>query len=475
MKSIDFSEKFEEFDLETLNLYPEELLYIRLSEFNNLDEQVFQFIKSAADKTSQVYISIPLDLNDSSVNALRFLTGIGIRGIALRAKINADKFINQLGQGQYHAGDRDLIDYYKQIRQVIDEEFKIVFEFQVDNDFRLLGSTIVGLNFEGMEWCCLNIELNPTPDLIYKFSELFEFLRFRRVFNLNVYFPFWKDSSYEWSLKTQNTFSSLREVHLDLSNRCTHSCVFCPLYGPDSIEALKRDGKLPDVVVKNMSMELDKDRVMKIIQTLPWTVTMMQFGGNGDPLMHPFAVDFIKLAKARGIRAVEMLSNMEYLEEDQIRELHKFGGKDIHSIHFFANISGGDPDTYVQTRPKQTKKNFEKIIRNLKLFTELRNQSNGNGVHFTIMCVVNKFNHDKLLSVAKMAVELGAARIWFKPMELHFEPGRKYILEKEDMIKFIPSLKESLEYLKDKPIELMQRDYCEKLIGKDFRDEYVRS
>ena len=91
------------------------------------------------------------------------------------------------------------------------------------------------------------------------------------------------------------------------------------------------------------------------------------------------------------------------------------------------------------------------------------------------MCVVNKFNHDKLLSVAKMAVELGAARIWFKPMELHFEPGRKYILEKEDMIKFIASLKESLEYLKDKPIELMQRDYCEKLIGKDFRDEYVRS
>jgi len=326
-----------------------------------------------------------------------------------------------------------------------------------------------------MEWCCLNVECNPTPELFYKFSELFEFLRFRRTFNLNVYFPFWKDNSYEWSLKTQNTFSSLREVHLDLSNRCTHSCVFCPLYGPDSIEALKKDGKLPDVVVKNMSMELDKERVMKIIQTLPWTVSLIQFGGNGDPLMHPFAVDFIKTAKARGISAVEMLSNMEYLEEDQIRELHKFGGKDKSSIHFIANISGGDPDTYIQTRPKQTKKNFEKIMRNLKLFTELRNQTNGHGVHFTIMCVVNKFNHDKLLSVAKMAVELGAAGLWFKPMELHFEPGRKYILEKDNMKKFISSLKEALEYIKDKPIELMQRDYCEKIILSDLEDEYVRS
>src|SRR5690606_31758880 len=138
-----------------------------------------------------------------------------------------------------------------------------------------------------------------TPVRAAQFRDVFEYVKIRGCNYLNIYFPFWKEESREWNIKTQNTFSGLEYVHLDISNRCTHSCTFCGLYGPDAIEDAKRrsGGKLTKEITDLMKMEINSEKCFKIIESLPWSMRLIQFGGYGDPLMHENAVNFMKAAR----------------------------------------------------------------------------------------------------------------------------------------------------------------------------------
>jgi wyosine [tRNA(Phe)-imidazoG37] synthetase (radical SAM superfamily) len=284
---------------------------------------------------------------------------------------------------------------------------------------------------------------------------------------MNIYFPFWTSFFREWDIKTQNTFSGLEFVHIDISNRCTHSCVFCGLYGPDAVEDTKRrsGGEIPEALKKYMKMEIDSDKCFNIIQSLPWSVKQIQFGGFGDPLMHENAVNFIAAARKRGFQ-VEMLSNMEYIEDTDVYNLHKLGGKNNFDLHFIANISGGTAENYIKTRPKQTEKHFNKIVHNISLFSQLRKENNNDGVHFTLMCVVNKLNCHNLLEVAELAHKIGAYRIWFKPMEIHAEIQKQIVPSKDLMAGMAKSLAQAIEFSEKHNIEVFQKDYCEQIISK---------
>jgi len=189
----------------------------------------------------------------------------------------------------------------------------------------------------------------------------------------------------------------------------------------------------------------------------------VQFGGFGDPLMHENAVNFIANVRRRGI-TVEMLSNMEYLDEKDILMLHKLGSSDKGALHFIANVSGGDAELYIKTRPKQTVMAFQKILDNLSMFTNLRKENNNSGVFFTIMCVVNKINCHDLVGLAELAVKTGASRLWFKPMEIHGQVHELYIPSTDLMKGMAKQLVEAMKIADANNIEVFQRDYCEEII-----------
>lgn len=71
-------------------------------------------------------------------------------------------------------------------------------------------------------------------------------------------------------------------------------------------------------------------------------------------------------------------------------------------------MSGGDLETYLITRPRQSKDSFENVVKNLRLLSKLRVENKGAGVYFALMCVVTKQNCDNLLEVAKLAQDVGA-------------------------------------------------------------------
>lgn len=447
-------------------LKPHELFYVRVKSLIDMPEEVFKLISKAVSFSSHVIVSIPGE-EFSHNNLTDELFKIGIKGFSLRYSHNVNKWLKHQGLGQFFSGDRDIIETYKLYLSKVPSGKELAVEFQVGDDTRILGPTITGLYELGSKWIVLNVEGEPTRERCLQMRDVFEYLKIRNCSRLNVYFPFWNSYFQEWDTKTQNTFSGLEHVHIDISNRCTHSCVFCGLYGPDAIEETKRrsGGEMPEVLKNHMKMEINSEKCLKIIESLPWSVKQIQFGGFGDPLMHENAVEFISAARKRGF-GVEMLSNMEYIDEADIHNLHKLGGKHTLDLHFIANISGGTAETYIKTRPKQTEKHYNKIVNNLKLFSKLRIENDNNGVHFTVMCVVNKFNCHNLLEVAELAHQIGATQIWFKPMEIHAESMRPILPAKDQMTKMAKSLAEAVKYSESKDLRIFQKDYCEQIINK---------
>lgn len=445
-------------------LKPKELLYVRIDSIKNTDEAQLMLIKKAARTSDQVYISIPAD-EFSDVACRDFFWSLGIKGFALRMKHEADKWLKYSGKGQFFSGNQDLVRKFEEYVREVPTNKELVVEFEMTSDLRALGPTITGVHLAGAKWVVLNVEGAPTRMMTSNFREMFEYLKIRAFTRLNIYFPFWNEYAGEWNIKTQNTFSGLEHVHIDISNRCTHSCVFCGLYGPAAIEDMKlrSGGAIPEKISNFMKSEIDSEKCFNIIESLPWTVKAIQFGGAGDPLMHESAVKFIAAARQRGF-SVEVLSNMEYLDTDDINNLHALGGAKFLDLHFIANISAGEPQLYIQTRPKQTEKHFEKIISNLTMFSELRKKNNGNGVNFTLMCVVNKINCNSLLGVSELAHKIGASKIWFKPMEIHGKIHEQLIPDSKEMVAMAISLIEAMKYAEANKIEVFQKDYCEALI-----------
>ena len=447
-------------------LKPEELFYVRLTSLKNIPDNFLGIVKKACALTSEVILSIPHD--EFSNNDLRsqFLD-LGIKGFALRFTHQVDKWLIHQGIGQVHSGDRDIIHFYRDQLKNLPEGKDLIVEFEVHDDIRILAPTITGLYELGLKWAVLDVQGPPTLDRCLQMRDVFEYLKIRSCPRLNVYFAFWKSDAKEWDIKTQNTFAGLEYVHIDISNRCTHSCVFCGLYGPEAIEDMKvrAGGSIPAPLKDMMKMEINSEKCLKIIRSLPWSVKSIQFGGFGDPLMHSSAVEFIAAARRRGLN-IEMLSNMEYLEEKDLTLLHELGGPDFYDLHFIANVSGGNSEIYIKTRPKQTEKTFDKVKKNLMRLSELRKNNKNSGVHFTIMCVVNSVNCHYLLDVTKFAHETGASRVWFKPMELHLNALEHYLPSKKLMIGMVKSLQESIEYAEKNGVEVFQKEYLIEIINK---------
>lgn len=118
------------------------------------------------------------------------------------------------------------------------------------------------------------------------------------------------------------------------------------------------------------SQRMDPHRARAIIDALdPVTQPLaLTFDGFGDPLRHPDALELISHAKARGIQALHVRTDLIDQDEDDLRELLK-SGVDVVSI----DLSATEPETYAELRGIDTyeraQMNTEWLIHN-RTFTE---------------------------------------------------------------------------------------------------------
>jgi wyosine [tRNA(Phe)-imidazoG37] synthetase (radical SAM superfamily) len=471
LKSIDLltQKKHIYFYSQLRFLRSDELFYIRVESLENISEEHHHFILAALGRSKHVVLSIPIrEFENTELIASYF--NKGIKGFSVRVKHDAQKLTRNDGIGRLGSGDDELVEWFGKYKHSLPLKRLLVFEFDCqDHDTRGLGATIINLYKKGMKWwLVLNIEGPPDDFRAKNYRDLLDYIKIRNCTRINVYFPFWSEHFKNWDLKTHNTFSGIEYVHIDLSNKCTHSCEFCALYGQDATADIKErsQGVIPQYVSSYMKQEIDRDKCLEILESLPWSVKCLQFGGAGDPMMHESAIDFIAVARNKGLR-VEILSNMEYITDKDITRLHDLGGINLYDLHFIVNISGATPDTYVKTRPRQTEKNFHKVVATITELSRLRRKSMNYGVNFTLMCVVTTNNCHELVEMIELARETGARKVWFKPLELHLPIHKSLVPKSEQMPVVIKNLSQALKLADDYGIEIVDRQYPEQLIKQN--------
>lgn len=479
MFAFDFSQySLDSFNLEDAHhfvdtrlsqLKDHEFVFFRFNNLDKINQEYQRYLEKAISYSSEVYMCISEEDYASYPILVEKYFSLGIRGFCLRVKTDSEKFVaNHYTAENFKSGDVGIVEKFHHHLSKLPKNHFLAIEFEIEQDSRLIPATLANVHKLGVAWATIRVTGHPVESDVEKMKNLFNFLRMRRCNRLHVYFDFTNIHRLSWQLLSMNTFSGLRNVHIDISNRCTHSCVFCGLYSPTVIKELKskNGGKIPNDVQKLMNMEIDSEKCMDIIFGLPFDVELIQFGGAGDPLMHKNAVDFIAAARKRGF-AVEVLSNMEYLTNKDLERLTELGSHDYHSLRFIANVSGGTAETYMLTRPRQSEKVFQKVIKNLKHLHALRKLNNGVGVTITLMCVINRLNLDGIQDVCQLSIEVGAHEVWFKPMELYSELMRPLLPIVNERKKLANELKYALQMLDEKSIKIFDRNCCEKIIQQE--------
>lgn len=313
-----------------------------------------------------------------------------------------------------------------------------------------------------------------TKSVVLAYQDLFQYLRMRGVTQTWISFDYCNPNHEIWNIQTFNNFSGPQTIHFDISNKCTHSCIFCGLYCDESIANLKKaDEKTAQGIRNMMKATLDPAKGREILETLPESVKAIQFGGAGDPMTHPNFVEFIQIARERGI-ACEVLSNMDYFTEDSIRKLSELGSHKSHDLHFIANVSGASSEMYLKTRPRQTIKNYDNVMQTLRRLKEEREARNGRGVFVTMMCVMNKVNYVEALEYVDLAKEVGASRIFMKPLEVHADQHRTLLPNENEWADYALKMKSVLEKADSLKIEVMDRETMESIVELHNRNEEAR-
>lgn len=268
-----------------------------------------------------------------------------------------------------------------------------------------------------------------------------------------------------WSYKTVPSLSGPRYIDIDISNKCTHSCLFCGLYSPEVIKSIKdnNDGKLPKDVSSIMTHEIDFNNFTKILEK-SYNAKNICLGGMGDPLLHR---DFFKMAKEISNLNInfQVFTNFSYLSNEEIEAISSLASYDEQSINFLVNLSAATPYTYSKVRPKQTTDEFTNIVEKIKFASSIKKKSK-RGIKFSLLSVINTLNYHELLLYPILAQEIGAQEFWPKPIEIHNETMLKYSLneEQESNLAYLSVL--CIYLAKKIGVNLEYKDYLLGLIEK---------
>jgi wyosine [tRNA(Phe)-imidazoG37] synthetase (radical SAM superfamily) len=411
-------------------------------------------VKEAKSRSRQTILSASArDAGDPAF--LKILSSLeGLYALSVRYSLNGGGAALHTGiSPRGKEGDLLLLAHFRKMLEIgAAAGLRLIPEIEVKGDLSLLGPTLMALVETRPPWMILSVNRAPTPDLVGQVRACFEYLKIRNFPFIDIHFSFESEYSRSWTVQTENSFCGPEEFHIDLSNRCTHSCLFCGLYSPVVIEELKSNGSLDAETREFMTAQLDEQKALELIQSLPLGTRIVQFGGAGDPMLHPRVIELIGHLRERAV-AVEILSNMEYLQETDLQRLTQLGagkpslldGAVLPPLLFTVNLSAATAETYVKTRPRQTEKTFDRVLANLRRLSELRAANQGRGAQFRLMCVQNRLNFREAVRYVELARSLGAVEVWFKPLEIHHRSHYGLEISREDLPDFRKIMEEALE------------------------------
>lgn len=165
-------------------------------------------------------------------------------------------------------------------------------------------------------------------------------------------------------------------LQIEPTSVCNFRCVMC--YQSDKTFSNKSQG-----FMNNMSLDLYK----KIIDEVSGKVEAITLASRGEPTLNK---DFTKMLEYSNKKflALKINTNASMLNEELI---HSILSTDIQSIVF--SVDAADKETYEKIRVNGK---FEKIIKNLELFSKIRNEHYSKSKHIVKMSGV-KISSDQTI------------------------------------------------------------------------------
>lgn len=230
-------------------------------------------------------------------------------------------------------------------------------------------------------------------------------------------------------------------VEISTSGSCNHRCKFCAL------DYLGYSSGLADF--KNIKKAIN--------DMARGGVKSIQFGGEGEPLLHPQIKEIVKHTRANGID-ISFTTNGAFLREDFLEEC-------LPLITWIkVSLDAGTPETHMKIhRPKV--QDFEIIMNNLRRAVEIR-MATKSQCALGAQLLLLPDNFGEAIDLAKLIKKIGLDYLVVKPYSQH---GKSITKEYRgvDYKKYF-YLADELEKLNDKNFKVVfRKNTMEKLEDKE--------
>lgn len=208
--------------------------------------------------------------------------------------------------------------------------------------------------------------------------------------------------------------SKIRRLTVTLSNRCNLSCIMC--------------------ITHNVPWEIPKRTIKEIFSLFPYLEKVMWQGGEVFVLDYfeeilSYAYQFPNLRQS-------IVTNGQLITEKMAEQLVK------NNAELTFSIDGITKDTYEYIRRKAK---FDRLIRNIKLISELKKQYKSNTI-LNLNVAVMKSNYHQLEGFIDFAQEFGFEFICLMPIHIHLKTPED-IFTNQDMeaLRFITEVSPKIE------------------------------
>jgi wyosine [tRNA(Phe)-imidazoG37] synthetase (radical SAM superfamily) len=282
---------------------------------------------------------------------------------------------------------------------------------------------------------------------------------------LNVYFSRTHPDADEWEFVTNNHAKGPSRVDIDISNSCSHNCIFCGLYNDNSVELMKKNAVNNKSILDIYNQNISKEKFYSILNQLPDHIDYVTLGGAGEPFSHPHILDFIKSLRKRNIN-ITLFTHFSILNERIIDELTLLAEYDNYkSLNFIVNISGTTAETYLRTRPNQTEKSFNRVLELIKYTTD-QFELHKKGICLTLMCVTNNQNFHEMPAFIGLTKKLNAKFLWIKPVEICGEEMKSCLVPSSADIEYARLAKLTLHFSKLFKVAIADEHLLQLIVSK---------
>jgi radical SAM protein with 4Fe4S-binding SPASM domain len=253
-------------------------------------------------------------------------------------------------------------------------------------------------------------------------------------------------------------FGGPPQVHLQLTNRCNLRCIHCYFYSPYlavpavyPLRVARRTGGTPPSateIKRIMKMDADPRRTRAVIdEILGMGTRRWQIGGNGEPFLYKGVFDVIEILKRSGCYCLAN-TNGTLIDRAAADELIKTGFDDLR-ITTMAGTAGA----YARTHPGSSEETFERLKQTLLYIADRKLALKVSAPEITLVLIVIAHNAAHIREFARFAVETGAARVLFRPVDDIEDPGLVNLVPGEEAVETIlDQLRDARAFLESKGV-----------------------